>query len=187
MPKTERRYLKELEKVLYDQKWLKKAKNFPVYYIKRGVNQKDGLRYDNTVIRAKMLGKEFTKTKGNQNSKNYQELYTVLEGKAIFLMQKFQGGEVKDVVAVKARKKEWVIVPPRYYLISINPSKNILKLGNWVSKKNRNIYEDLERKKGACYYYTKSGWIKNKNYKKVPKLKFKKPLKSIPKDLNFLK
>ena len=143
MPKTERRYLKELEKVLYDQKLLRETKNFPVYYIQRGVKKKNGLRYDITTIPAKMLGREFPKTKGNRNSKNYQELYTVLEGKAIFLMQEFQGKNIKDVIAAKAEKKEWVIVPPRYYVISINPSKKILKLGNWVSKSNKNIYKDL--------------------------------------------
>jgi len=39
---------------------------------------------------------------------------------------------------------------------------------------------------GACYFYTKSGWIKNKNYKFVPKIRFEKPLKEKPKNLDFL-
>ena len=157
---------------------VKSAKNFPVYYMYRGVKKKGNLRYDITVILPKMLGQEFAKTKGNCNSKNYQELYTVLKGKAIFLMQKFQGKTVKDIIAVKAKKEKAIIVPPKYYVISINPSKNILKLGNWVSEKNKNIYEAVEKRQGAAYYLTKSGWIKNKNYKKIPKLQFKKPLKS---------
>jgi oxalate decarboxylase/phosphoglucose isomerase-like protein (cupin superfamily) len=41
--------------------------------------------------------------------------------------------------------------------------------------------------KGGCYYYTKSGWVKNKNYEKTPELRFEKPLKSIPKNIDFLK
>ena len=41
--------------------------------------------------------------------------------------------------------------------------------------------------KGAGYFYTKRGWIKNKNYAKIPKLRIEKPLKSKPKNLDFLK
>jgi len=184
--KSRARYLNEIKKVLYDQDWAKTAPNFPVYYMYRGIEKDGELRYDITVIPSKMLGREFVKTKGNCNSKNFQELYTVLQGKAVFLMQKMKRGLVKDVVVVKSGKGGWLIVPPRYYVISINPLKNILKLGNWVSEKNKNIYKDLEIKQGGCYYYTKSGWIKNRKYKKVPRLKFKKPLKSKPKNLDFL-
>jgi len=185
--RVEIRYLYDMGKVLYDQEWLKKAKNFPVYYMYRGVKKKGDLRYDITAIPPKMLGEEFTKTKGNCNSKSFQELYTVLKGNVIFLMQKMKGRTVKDIFAVKAERGNWVIVPPKYYVISINPSKNILKLGNWISKKNKNIYKNLEIMQGACYYYTKKGWIKNKNYKKIPKLRFGRFIRQIPKNLDFLK
>ena len=184
--KPQIRYRKDLTEVLFDQKWLKLAKNLPVYYIWRGVKERDDLRYDITVIRPGMLGKEYAKTKGNCNSGNFQELYTILKGRAIFLMQEMKKKTVKDVFAIKATMGNAIIVPSRHYVVSINPSKNVLKLGNWVSKKNKNIYKDMEEMRGACYYYTKSGWIKNKNYKKVPKLRFKKPLKSLPKNLDFL-
>jgi oxalate decarboxylase/phosphoglucose isomerase-like protein (cupin superfamily) len=40
---------------------------------------------------------------------------------------------------------------------------------------------------GACYYYTKNGWIKNENYKNVPPLRFEESLKSEPTNLDFLK
>jgi len=184
--KPEIRHLKDLKGVLLDREWLESAKNFPVYYIYRGIKKMDELRYDMTVIPPNMLGKECAKTKGNCNSKKFQELYTVLKGKAIFLMQEMKGKTVKDVFAVKAAEGDVIIVPPRHYIVSINPSKNILKLGNWVSKKNKNIYKDMEEMRGACYYYVKSGWVKNKNYKNVPKLKFKRPLKSMPENLDFL-
>lgn len=185
--KPDIRFLYDMKKVLYDKNWLKSAKNFPLYYMYRGVKKKGELRYDITVIASKMLGWEFPKTKGNCNSKNYPEFYTVLKGRAIFLMQKFQGRTVKDVLFTKASKGEGVIVPPKYYVISINPSKNILRLGNWISEKNKNIYKDMERMYGAAYYFTRSGWIKNGNYGKIPKLRSKKPLKSVPKNLDFLK
>ncbi|MFC1663963.1 glucose-6-phosphate isomerase family protein, partial [Patescibacteria group bacterium] len=120
-------------------------------------------------------------------SKNFPELYTVLRGKAIFLMQKTKEKIVEDVLFVKAKKGNWVIVPPKYAVITINPAKEILKTGNWVSKRNENIYKEIEVGKGACYFFTKKGWVKNRNYKKIPKIRSEKPLKSRPKNLEFLK
>lgn len=171
-------YLNRLRLVLYDQKWLKKIKKpekIAVYYIYRNVKKNKDLRYDITVIPPKMLGEEFVKTKGNRNSKNFLEIYTVLKGKAIFLLQKMIGKKIKDVIAIKAKKGDLVIDPAGYYIVSINPSKKNLKLGNWVYSKNKNIYKTMEEKQGACYYYTRRGWLKNKNYKNIPKLKFQKP------------
>ncbi len=172
-----------MKSVLYDQKWAKTAPNFELYYMHRGLKKKGELRYDITIIPPRMLGKEFVRTKGNRNSKKFQELYIVLEGEAIFLMQKAKGKAVEDIIAVKAKKRECVIFPPRYAAITINPLKKELKIGNWVSEKNKNIYKELEKMKGAGYFYTKTGWIKNKNYKKIPKLRFEKPLKTMP--MNF--
>jgi len=185
-----------MEKVVFDKNFAKKFPDLELYYMYRGVKKEDGVRYDITVIPAQILGKEFTRTKGNRNSNDFPELYTVLEGKAIFLMQKAKPsfaeasegkGEIEDVFVVKAKRGEFVIVPPKYAVITINPSKETLKLGNWVSEKNENIYEELEKMGGACYFYTQSGWIKNKNYKKIPPLRFKKPLKEKPENLDFLK
>lgn len=186
--KKEIRYLYDLKPVLYDLEWFKRTKNFPVYYIKRGVKKKNGLRYDITVIPAKMLGNEFVKTKGHEHKGGYQELYLVLQGKAIFLIQKRKGSQIQEVYVFRAKKGEAIIIPPFFGHITINPSlRENLKIANWISEKCQSNYAPFEKKRGACYYYTKKGWIKNKNYKKVPKLRFKKALKSIPRDLNFLK
>lgn len=184
--KPQIRFLKEMKEVLFDQKWLKTAANLELYYMYRAVKKKGELRYDITVIPPKMLGKEFVKTKGNRNSNNYPELYTVLQGEALFLLQKSEGKIVKQASFSKLKKGDWIIIQPDEYIIAINPSKKTLKLANWVSEKNKNIYEAMEKMKGACYFCTENGWIKNKNYKSVPKLKVKKPLKKAPKDLSFL-
>ena len=186
-PKLKIRYLDEIGNLLYDKKWIKSACNSELYYVYRGVKRKDDLRYDVTVIPPRMLGNEFVKTKGNRNRKGYQELYTVLRGEALFLMQKTQGKSVKDVFIIKAQKGKWIIVPPNYLVVIINPGRKILKTGNWVSVKNKNIYEEVEKMQGACCFYTKSGWIKNKNDKTIPKLRFEKPLNKLPKNLDFLK
>ncbi len=184
--KLQIRYLDEIRELLCDREWAKIAPNVKLYSVYHGAKRKDGLVYDITIMPPKMLGKEFVKTKGNRNSNNFPELYGVLRGEALVLMQKTKGKIVKDAVAIRVKKGEYIIEPADYTVITINPSKNILKIGTWASEKNKNIYKDIEAMRGACYFYTKSGWIKNKNYEKIPKLRFGKPLKKAPKNLNFL-
>ncbi len=184
--KPDIRFLYDMKKVIYDRKWLKTVKNFPLYYMYRGVKKKGDLRYDIAVIPSLMLGNEFTKTKGHEHSNKYGEVYQVLKGKAIYLIQKWKRNKIEDVFAIKAEKNDFVVIPPYCGHITINPINQELREANWISKKCKNNYHLFEKKQGACYYYTKSGWIKNKNYKKVLKLRFKKPLKKMPKNLDFL-
>jgi len=184
---SQTRFLKELETVLEDKKWLKSAKNFPVYYVWRGVKEENDLRYDITIIPAKMLGREFPKTKGHKHLGNFQELITVLEGEAYYLAQWGKNNKVDKIEAIKAKKGDWIIYPPVCDHLTINPGKKRLVMANWLSKKCKSDYSLFEKYQGAGYYYTKKGWIKNKNYAKIPKLCFKKPLKAEPADLSFLK
>lgn len=181
------RYLSDLKNVVYDRNWFKKAKkDLAAYYMYRGVKKEKGLRYDITLFPALMLGREFLKTKGHEHENNYGEMYKVLSGEAIFLMQKSKGKKVLDVYAVKAKKGNYIIIPPDYGHITINHIKKELKTANWSSEKTKSNYSLYEKMKGACYFYTTRGWIKNNNYKKVPRLRFEKPLKKMPSNLNFL-
>jgi glucose-6-phosphate isomerase len=177
------RYLFDLKRVLYDQKWLKRANNIPLYYIYRGIWEKNNLRYDITIIPPRMLGKEFVKTKGHYHIGNFGELYKVLAGEGIFLIQK---RDLSDAYFVRAKRGNFVKIPPGYGHTTINPSKKTLKIANWVSKYCQSDYQSIEKMGGFCYYYTIEGWVENKNYKKIPKLKKKKPSKKMPKNLKFL-
>ncbi|MFH1656850.1 MAG: glucose-6-phosphate isomerase family protein [bacterium] len=185
------RYLEDIKDVLYDQSWAKTAPNFEIYYMHRGVKEKDDLRYDITIIPARMLGQEFVKTKGHYHVSFRQELYTVLSGQAIFLVQKTNKNKVEDIYAVKAKAGDVIVIPTGYGHITINPSKEELKMANWVSKKSKSDYSFIVKNHGACYFALKKGrkieWVINERYKDVPKLRFVKPSKSIPKDLTFLK
>ena len=186
--KPEIRFLNEMKPVLGDQEWFKKIKKpekFAVYYVYRGLKRKGDLRYDVTIIPGKMFGREFPKTKGHRHFKT-PELIQVLEGKAFYFAQKGTGSLIKESYAVEARKGEAVIIPTGYDHLTINAGKRKLVMANWISTKAKYDYSFFDRLQGACYYYTKNGWIKNKNYKKVPKLKIKKPLKSMPRDKEFL-
>jgi len=180
------RSLKEMKSVIYDQKWLKTAKNFDVYYVWRGVKEKGDLRYDITVIPPKMLGLEFPKTKGHKHLNNFQELIKVLNGEAFYLAQWGRDNKVDRVEVTKAKKGDWIIYSPNCEHLTINPSKKRLVMANWLSKKCKSDYSLFEKYRGAGYYFTEDGWIRNKKYKKVPKIRIKKPLKKAPKNLEFL-
>ncbi|MFA5083961.1 MAG: glucose-6-phosphate isomerase family protein [Candidatus Paceibacterota bacterium] len=183
------RFLNEMQPVLCDQEWftkIKKTEKFAVYYVYRGLKKKGDLRYDITVIPAKMFGKEFPKTKGHHHFE-IPELIQVLEGKAFYFFQKGTGASIKEAYAVKASKGDVVIVPTGYDHLTINPGKKRLVMANWIFNKTENDYSFFDRFQGACYYYTKNGWVRNKKYKKIPKLEIKKPQsKSMPKNLDFL-
>jgi len=170
--------LNDMREVLYDQQWAETAPNLELYYMYRGVKKKDGLRYDITVIPPLMLGQEFTKTKGHGHAGAYGEIYIVLGGQALYLLQKYANEKIEDVYVVKAKKGDIVVIPPYYGHVTINPSKKeTLKEANWVSVSCQNIYNSFIEKQGACYYFAGKGWIKNKKYDKVPKLRFEQPLK----------
>lgn len=180
------RYLYDMKEVIYDQKWLATAPNLELYYMYRAVKREAGLRYDITVIPFQMLGQEFVKTKGHQHPDKFAELYEVLKGQAMFLMQKCpENGfrAIEDVYAVEGKKGDKVFVPPHYGHVTINPGPDDLKMSNWVADNFKSDYSLFLKKQGAAYYYTKTGWIKNKNYGKVPEIRFEEPNKNIPKDL----
>jgi len=183
------RKLSDMRSVVADQEWLKSAEDSDLYFMYRGLEMKDKIRYDITVVAAKILGNEFNKTKGHYHVGSFGEVYTVLEGSAIYLMQKKnENGDIEDVYAVKAEKGDVVIIPSFYGHVTINPSETKeLKMANWVCEDCKSDYSLFEKNHGACYYYTKQGWIKNENYKNIPELRFEEPVKTLPEDLNFLK
>ena len=179
------RYLNDIKAVLFDQEWAKTAPNHELYYMYRGLQEKGNLVYDITVMPSRMLGEEFVKTKGHYHIEKHGELYMVLEGEAFFLMQKEEDGKILDVYCVKGKKGDFISVAPLYGHITINNSSQELKMANWVSKDCKPDYSKIEQKRGACYYYIKTGWVKNENYKEVPELRFEEPGKTMP-NLNFL-
>jgi len=114
-------------------------------------------------------------------------LYIVLEGEGIFLMQKGDENKIEDACAVKAKKGDAIAIPAGYGHVTINSSSQELKIANWITENDKGNFGLFEKAQGACYYFTKQGWIKNENYKVVPPLRFEEPLKSIPENLDFLK
>lgn len=166
------RRLFDMREVLLDQRWLAGAADFELYYMFRDLSLsrsdkekllQNNLRYDITIIPPNMLGCEYIKTAGHYHpnasgSVTYPEIYEVLDGEAIYLLQ---NQDLSDVVAIYASAGDKVIVPPGYGHVTINSSNKTLKMANFVARSFSSLYEPYRNKKGGAYYFTKDGWIKN--------------------------
>jgi len=190
------RYLAEMDSVIYDREWLESAGDLGLYSMYRDLAEneddrekivKENLRYDITVMPNTMLGKEYNKTLGHghplvpETKLTYPEIYEVLSGKVVFLIQKFNGNEIDDVCAIEAGANDKVIIPPNYEHLMINIGGKELKTANWVYRGfTTNIYEGVKEKHGFCYYAIKddlgkTDWIRNENYAAVTPIKFLDP------------
>ncbi len=50
------RHLNDMHNVIFDKEWLKTAKNVELYFMYRGIEEENCIRYDITVVHKKMLG-----------------------------------------------------------------------------------------------------------------------------------
>lgn len=177
------RRLFDMQEVVYDQSWLKTAENFELYYMYRDLflSRSDaqrlrdqGIRYDITIIPPHMLGREYIKTAGHYHpnipggSVTYPELYEVLEGEALYLLQK---PDFSDVVVVNASAGDKVLVPPNYGHITINRSNKTLKMANFVARNFSSLYDPIKEKAGGAYFFTKDGWTKNERCPEAAELR----------------
>jgi glucose-6-phosphate isomerase, archaeal len=185
------RHLNDMREVLYDKDFSKNSPDMDLYYMYKNLKLEDGLKYNITITLSKMLGFEFNKTAGHYHMGPMKELYNVMEGEAIFLMQKGNAEKIEDVYVVKAKAGESAFIKSDYGHVTINPSDKDLKTQDWSPIETKSDYSLFKEMQGACYYYVKdeSGekWIKNENYKSVPEIRFEEPIIGIPEDLNFLK
>jgi len=167
------RHLFDMTDVIFDQTWLAGAEDFDLYfmyrdlYLSRTDREKllaQGLRYDITIIPPGMLGREYMKTAGHYHplvaggAVTYPELYEVLEGEALYLLQ---NSDLSDVVVVYASEGDKVLVPPDYGHVTINRSNKTLKMANFVARDFSSLYEPYRQKGGGAYFFTREGWIKN--------------------------
>jgi len=177
------RHLMDMADVVFDQAWLAGAEDFDLYFMYRDLYLswtdrekliEQGLRYDITIIPPAMLGKEYIKTAGHYHpltaggSVTYPELYEVLEGEALYLLQK---SDLSDVVAVYAKAGDKVLVPPDYGHVTINRSNKTLKMANFVARDFSSLYQPYREKGGGAYFFTLEGWIRNPRCEKAAQLR----------------
>jgi len=194
------RTLFDLKDVIYDRKWLSTAENFELYYMYRdlslgkndaAVGKEHGLRYDITVIPPRMLGCEFVKTAGHYHpcvpgtEVTFPEVYEVLSGEAHYVMQQPDNDSIKDVILVKAKQGDKVIIPPGYGHLTINASNKVLKMANWVARAFESIYSPIKEKGGGAYFILKEEMVRNPSYDNVPELRVSVPANI--KEVGFVK
>ncbi|MBD3190024.1 MAG: glucose-6-phosphate isomerase [Candidatus Heimdallarchaeota archaeon] len=177
------RKLLDMKEVLYDQEWLASQQENPdLYYMYRNLIREEdkdlygnqNIRFDITIIPPRNLGKERVKTAGHfhpeiKENYSYPEAYEVMAGKGLYLLQKeTKKEEAIEVIIIKAKAGDQVLIPPGYGHITINPSESeTLIMNNLVSSKFSSIYEPIKERQGAAYLYLKDGqWIKNPQYHK---------------------
>ncbi|MEM1895932.1 MAG: glucose-6-phosphate isomerase family protein [Nanopusillaceae archaeon] len=145
------------------------GKNEDLYYMYRGVFlekdreifEKYRIRHDITLIPDKIIGREYNKTYGHYHPGNYIEIYEVLNGKAIFVLQ---SRDFKNLIIMEAKKGDQILILPGYGHVTINIGKEPLILSNLVYWDFESDYSIYKEKKGAMVYITLDGIIFNKNY-----------------------
>ncbi len=156
---------KEMEPVLLEFD----GQDEDMYYMYRGVFREEDedifkkyrIRHDITVLPNKIIGKEYNKTFGHYHPNNYPELYEVIRGEAIFLMQ---DRNFRSLILVKAKKGDQVLVLPGYGHVTINIGKEPLIMSNLVYWDFQSDYSVFKEKKGAMIYLTTEGVKINENY-----------------------
>ncbi len=161
--------LGEMESVVSDKAFLAKADKKRVqYFMFRSIARKSEselfkmppleLSYDITVIPPFDLGREFNKTLGHYHPQGpsgarYAEIYEVLEGEGHYLLQRLdeQTQGVDEVLLVKAKKGDKVVVPNGYGHISINPSPSTLVSAN-ITGLFKSEYDPYRLKGGGAYF-----------------------------------
>ncbi|MDK2821423.1 MAG: glucose-6-phosphate isomerase, archaeal [Clostridia bacterium] len=163
----------------------------PLYYMYRGVcfksdkelYEQNDIRYDITVILPGTIGREFIKTVGHfhplkpHSSETYPEYYEVIDGEAIYILQKNnRNGDVEEIMAVEAKKGDKVFIPSSYGHVTINPGNQPLVMANLIESHFSSLYEPFRDKHGAAYYYLESDdgkgeYVKNNLYQNSVGLK----------------
>ncbi len=161
------RMVSDLEEVLMDPK--RAGPQGIAYHMFRDVYTHGSLRYDVTIIPPRMFGEEFVKTYGHYHPEakpglSYPELYQILSGEAVFIMQKKKRDDSVDCIITKCRRGDVVFVPPNYGHVMVNPNPSAtLVSANIVSNNFSSEYGEYKENHGAAYYYTQEGLKQNLN------------------------
>jgi glucose-6-phosphate isomerase len=162
------RTVREMRKTL--RRYVEGLGNMDAYYMYRKVHQSGAMRFDITLIPPTPFGDELPKTHGHyhpgsEDGLAYPELYQVLRGSALFIMQKKNKTGTVDVMMVKAKEGEVVLLPPGFGHVTVNDGDEQLILSNLVYDRFEAMYDEYDENKGAAFYILKDGEIEqNGNY-----------------------
>ncbi|HDO23838.1 MAG TPA: hypothetical protein ENG99_01325 [bacterium] len=167
-----------------------KLENKNGYDVCRAVDWRGSLRYDFTLLYAKDSAGELPRTFGHYHTKGFAELFGVIKGETMALMQKHgrEPNAIEEVYLIEAATGENLVILPNFGFTNINPdASQDLLLSNWIDNNVENQYGFIKKYDGFCYRAIRDSggniiFEKNKEYKKIPKLVKIKP-RVIPKEL----
>lgn len=176
--KPEVRLLSQLKSVLMKPEELRE--DGVAYLIYRDLPPLRGswARFDLTVVLNWEVGGELSKTKGHYHlplgGKSLPEIYYIHLGEAAFLLQKKGSSifEIEDFVIVRAREGSFVRIPRDYGHVTVNLRDDLLVMSNVIHRKVEPDYESYEATRGAAYYITREGIVRNPNYISVPEPRY---------------
>ncbi|HYE22052.1 MAG TPA: glucose-6-phosphate isomerase family protein [Verrucomicrobiae bacterium] len=165
-----------------------------VYFMYRDIHFPDheqmlrqaNIRYDITVIPPGKIGQEYNKTIGHYHPVKektmfaYPELYEVLNGNVLFLIQKMdaQYKELVTVLAFEAKAGDKIIYPPNYGHIMVNVGDDVVVTANWVANGFESLYKPIADAHGMSYYVVadsdserKYHFVPNPHYKNHPQVR----------------
>lgn len=174
----------DMRELLYDRTGTGKE---PLYEFFVGVAGKNdaaaidatGLRYDVIVVFPGNVSGEFKKTSGHEHYGPYPEIYEVLHGTALFLVQKENAGRIEYFAAVEAGAGEKILVPPGYAHATVNIGSTPLVFSDLVADHCKNRYEGIQENHGMGYYVLDDdgtpAFERNANYREAPPVKRVQP------------
>ena len=121
--------------------------------------------YGIVIFPAGVFGGEYVKSSGQYHppippsNMATPEIYTVLSGTGLFLLQKARPpyDRIEEVVLVEVQAGETFVVPPDYGHLQINPSAEPLVFSYAVMDGMKGQYDAFRERRGAAYYVMRNG------------------------------
>ncbi len=146
-------------------------------------------QYDITYVMDGLVNGECKKTSGHyhgfnpQRTNTYPEVYEVIEGTALYVLQRAKNFEsdpegiiIEDVILTVVKAGQTIIIPPNYGHCSINIGDGPMIFSNLAYIPCPVIYDSVRYYHGMSYYVFKTdGEVKaelNQRYSNVPEPKF---------------
>lgn len=155
----------------------------------RELFERERISYDITVIAPGAVAGEPKKTSGHYHGWNeartntYGEVYEVLLGTALFMLQRSddfeenpEGARVRDCVAVTVESGQTLVVPPNYGHCSINAGEGPLVFSNLAYVPCPVLYDSVKAHHGMAYYALRDGrgqleLVANDHYRDLPAIR----------------
>lgn len=182
----QRKYAKDMGTLLCDRRRMSEDEPYYDFYrslcsIKdEGIFKENGIRFDSTVIMPGKTGKELKKTSGHFHNPirneihSYPELYQVISGTALFIMQKAASHTdiplvIEDLILAEVQAGETIVVPPDYGHATVNIGKTPMVFVNLIADQCTNYYGSVAESNGMSVFILddgKTGYkaVKNDKY-----------------------